>query len=109
MMDKLKQFFDDRLGKFQHLIGRAELYEIIEAWNTRHPHQQEWVSVEDRLPEMGDVVLAFEPHCRVNDDKGLEVLMVDDEFDERKSDGSPWVSHWMPLPEPPCEESKEQS
>lgn len=59
-----------------------------------------WISVKDRLPEIGQRVLVFVPRdelYRVNIDKVYSVERSD-----------PWecfladaVTHWMPLPPPP--------
>lgn len=64
----------------------------------------EWISVEDRLPEAMPVII-YEPHCRGNEDKGICVTYetTKEELLERKSDGSLWITHWMPLPDPPKE------
>jgi len=71
----------------------------IEAWNTRTP---QWVSVEDGLPEEGLCILGFEPHCLLNRDKGVGVIVADYDITEiRKATGKPWITHWMPLPTPP--------
>lgn len=63
----------------------------------------EWISVKDRLPELGERVLCTDGHCvfeqyrvlpscvyGVWDRMGLKSEMQD-------------VTHWMPLPEPPQE------
>ena len=61
---------------------------------------QEWISVNDRLPEAGTKALCYlkrgEYWTAVWDDCG----------DDLWSDGEAWcsngeVTHWMPLPEPP--------
>ena len=66
-----------------------------------------WISVEDRLPEKGECVLTFEPHCIDNPDKGICCSVVGSGFTDKKSNGTPWVTHWMPLPEPPKEKEKQ--
>ena len=61
---------------------------------------QEWISVKDRLPEDGDVVLV----CNV--DMMLPTLC---QWDAREDGwlGGKWTfgrsafTHWMPLPQPP--------
>lgn len=66
----------------------------------------EWISVEDRLPEIGVKVLIFD-NCN---DFGVWSLERDEEEDVvcwEDQDGS-WYSlydatHWMPLTEPPEE------
>lgn len=57
---------------------------------------QEWISVKDRMPERRDgKVLAFTHFgfsiCHVRADGRLSGLYAD------------WITHWMPLPEPPNE------
>ena len=61
----------------------------------------EWISVEDRLPEEGQRVLAlFVTHF-------MEVACFKDgEWKVSFDDWSEYlfpISHWMPLPEPPQE------
>ena len=64
-----------------------------------------WISVEDRLPEIGKWSLCFS--------RGYQYILF---LDSINNDGSPFwlgeggdweppVTHWMPLPEPP--ENKE--
>lgn len=66
-----------------------------------------WISVEDRLPEIGDQVL-------VTDDFGCVGTGTCDTFGYRRHisvDGCsqfgciPTVKYWMPLPEPPKEDT----
>ena len=55
-----------------------------------------WISVKNRLPEDSERVLAYFPEMR------------DSESDIQLSKGwavNKFVSHWMPLPEPPKEEA----
>lgn len=57
-----------------------------------------WISVKDRLPEPNERVLAYFPAMRdseavIQPSKGWAV--------------NKFVSHWMPLPEPPKEEENE--
>ena len=57
--------------------------------------QSEWISVEERLPEREGKYLVFtikgeikiEPYCTV-------AINYEPQFNY-------WVTHWMPLPEPP--------
>lgn len=72
----------------------------------------EWISVEDRLPNYGDVVLIFETGYWA---MGANVArFVRDEVRDNNKRPYSWyapqgpmhwlgqdVSHWMPLPEPP--------
>jgi hypothetical protein len=60
-----------------------------------------WIKISERLPEEGIYVIAFEPHCVNNPDKGIGICEVDSDFTAKKSDGSFWITHWMPLPDAP--------
>lgn len=70
--------------------------------------KQEWISVKDRLPEVGQKVLV----CDVGPDSDHGIRALSLECDEKGTywdDGDGWwfepedMSHWMPLPEPPKE------
>ena len=62
---------------------------------------QQWISVDERLPEPGDIVLACLPD--------YEELVIVNKWPKRQATsrvGSSWhessrVTHWMPLPPPP--------
>lgn len=69
-----------------------------------------WVSVKDRLPERPPAVygvLVRREWYLVALESGA-VLTISYEFDDERwqTVGSP-VTHWMPLPEPPKEESND--
>ena len=66
-----------------------------------------WISVKDRLPEDETVVIAYVQHkigwyrmFAWHDMYGWHSSAL--EFDDKESD---YVTHWMPLPEPPKEEA----
>lgn len=66
-----------------------------------------WISVEDRMPKPGENVLT----C---DHKGNMHIMFSYPSEEYPFNIPPWhtrffmPTHWMPLPEPPKEEVKEE-
>ena len=65
-----------------------------------------WTSVEDRLPDVGQVVLTYIPNLSIH----TGFLTEDGDFmhdvlKDCKKRGYT-VTHWMPLPEPPKEESE---
>ena len=69
------------------------------------PTASVWISVNDRLPENETTVLAFVQHkigwyrmFAWHDEHGWHSSAA--EFEERESK---FVTHWMPLPEPPEE------
>ena len=59
---------------------------------------QEWISVEDRLPEHGESVLTYKNGI-------VDIQMYEKNRNGWISDNWFWsmatVPHWMPLPEPP--------
>lgn len=63
-----------------------------------------WVSVNDRLPEIGKVVLAFGTRSATTGMfRGTMINRLDVWM--WKHNTSKKVTHWMPLPEPPKEET----
>lgn len=62
----------------------------------------EWISVEDRMPENNDYVLAWSPRY------GQVVIAWyynEDGLWRTEDNFAPFPSHWMPLPEPPENET----
>lgn len=66
----------------------------------------EWISVKDRLPELGTDVLCFDQlegmHVQRLEKDTLCGTVWFDYYDQGIN--LDWVTHWMPLPEPPKEE-----
>ena len=60
-----------------------------------------WISVEDALPKFGARVLC---KCRANIYEVLTWTVDGWEHDPQHVYMSGFVTHWMPLPEPPSEE-----
>ncbi len=74
-----------------------------------------WIKVKDRLPETRQEILFFVSvsYAGIHAQQGIFVENYENEHGNHgsifiKSDGSRWkldyVSHWMPLPEPPKRE-----
>jgi len=62
-----------------------------------------WISVKDRLPEVGKVVLAFGTRSATT---GMfQGVGTRNDLWWWKGHTIKHVSHWMPLPEPPKEET----
>ncbi len=73
----------------------------------------EWISVKDRLPELGEMVMLHIPSLGYGDD--IRTGYMDRETADGVGDGPPFffplghnaffaldqVTHWMPLPQPP--------
>jgi hypothetical protein len=57
--------------------------------------KSEWISVEDRLPEIEGVYLAYTTR------RTIEVAHFYPYYVNGKPQFDYWITHWMPLPEPP--------
>ena len=69
---------------------------------------QEWVSVDDRLPEEGEYVLCVLKGFNYGGKIQVCKFVPADKFKDKPyfehfRNGFPSVTHWMPLPEPPEE------
>ena len=79
------------------------LYDIDNA-----PTVDRWISVKDRLPEIGKVVLAFGTRSATTGMfQGASSYRPD--IWMWKNHTPKHVSHWMPLPEPPKEDDDGQT
>ena len=62
----------------------------------------EWINCDDKMPHDEQHVLIFEPHCLSHAERGIgDTIYFNGLFDDYRENGSRWVTHWMPLPEPP--------
>lgn len=104
----MKQAADaiEELQKENESLARS-VNEAAEILRTRKP---KWVSVEDRMPKIGEFVLV----CFKNNDMAVAKIFAHDEnfifwralTDEGwEADCDNEPTHWMPLPEPPKEET----
>lgn len=67
---------------------------------------QEWISVEDRLPEEGEYVLCVLKGFNYGGKIQVCKFVPADKFKDKPyfehfRNGFPSVTHWMPLPNPP--------
>lgn len=67
---------------------------------------QEWISVEDRLPEEGEYVLCVLKGFNYGGKIQVCKFVPADKFKDKPyfehfRNGFPSVTHWMPLPKPP--------
>lgn len=70
---------------------------------------QEWISVDDRLPEEGEYVLCVLKGFNYGGKIQVCKFVPADKFKDKPyfehfRNGFPSVTHWMPLPEPPKED-----
>lgn len=95
--------YKDDVFCIMYICGDALAY--ITQLEARVP---KWISVEDRLPEIGTVVLGYAKH---NPFSAYEVMLVrnlGNGFEMiRYHEYATSITHWMPLPEPPKEDMHE--
>ena len=64
-----------------------------------------WISVKDRLPEIGTVVLGYAKQNPFSAYEMMRVRNLGNGFEMiRYHEYASSITHWMPLPEPPKEE-----
>lgn len=69
----------------------------------------EWISVDDRLPEIGDEVIVYTPNSRTKVTALCRLIRYEEDaefFWDNFYGGTNFhlkesVTHWMPLPAPP--------
>ena len=101
--EKAAEWFAER-AKNTPMPGTREMFEIAADALRENPVQQ-WISVNDRLPEPFTSVLAYVPSEAplplVHESYFVDAPQVWVCIIEKQ----PWkqgaVTHWMPLPEPP--------
>jgi hypothetical protein len=64
-------------------------------WEKYFVPKREWISVDERLPEIEGVYLAYTTR------RTIEVAHFYPYYVNGKAQFDYWISHWMPLPEPP--------
>lgn len=109
--------YKDRAGAI--FVGGIEDSQVTDEWydflKKILPKQSNWVSVEDRLPDEGDIVFVWAKHVEgeihysvdcpsivmVSFDRTDHSPVTDTDFYEVVARG---ITHWQPLPEPPKQE-----
>ena len=62
---------------------------------------QEWISVDDRLPEEKANCIVYYKHAFCEDENHVGICVCFYDGDEFQMDSLHEVTHWMPLPEKP--------
>lgn len=96
-LNKGQKHLSEQVAKWQAEVVKGD----CEAWLSEQDKPR-WIPVTERLPEDGKDVLCF---CRANI---YFVLSWDGDHWHEGADRyymSGFVTHWMPLPEPPKEET----
>ena len=69
------------------------------AYKNGYAAATKWISINDAYPDEGVKVLGY------NSESGLYCVgSYSKKWDKWRAAGSPKVTHWMPLPEPPKED-----
>jgi hypothetical protein len=88
------------LTPVQQMIPRSAMQAAIEA-----AMQAAWVSVDDSLPPLGEMVLAYRQNAHMSNDPHYKITFITDRKQISPTNiAHKWdcwceVSHWMPLPE----------
>jgi hypothetical protein len=122
LIEKLIEYFESRAdadGDSEGMYPNEEmrlLTELVKLQPKAVDKEREWISVENRLPNNSehDWVLAF-----IQEDNGYKWIPKVCEYRQNindwycqatgwmsSNDGTIFVTHWMPLPEPPKNTNK---
>ena len=93
----------DAIEELKQNIEQYKLYlqDAINDLRSAHEKEPKWIPVTERLPEFGARVIC---KCRANIYEVLTWTVDGWEHDPQHVYMSGFVTHWMPLPEPPKEE-----
>lgn len=113
-IEEITKIIEDEYDSAEMTGSELHCYEVAELIYEAGYHKQEWISVEERLPEIGDHYLVvvkqkyeWEAEWDYNTDVAAFVFFdgyIDDvwnTFVDWKEGQETHVTHWMPLPEPP--------
>ena len=102
--EKLVELLKSVLPNFRNNMaywGEKPIYEFADCLLANGVTVQEWISVEDRLPEDDSDVLAYSRNgeeCRIYPANYAKGVWFDCIFTTPATDTT---THWMPLPQPP--------
>ena len=94
--DKLKE----RIVVVYESLHNYKFVNLLYKWIDQQPTADKWISVKDKLPDEGKYVLVWESQGFAYCDK-----LVCGIWNIGANNGA-IITHWMPLPEGPREESK---
>ena len=102
--EKLVKLLKSVLPNFRNNMaywGEKPIYEFADCLLANGVTVQEWISVEDRLPEekVNCIVHYQHSYCDNDDYWAIGICFYDGE--KFQMDWSYKVTHWMPLPKPP--------
>ena len=82
-------------------LYRSEREELADALIAHGVTVQEWISVDDRLPEEKVDCIVHYKHAYCDNDDYLAIGMCFYDGEKFQLDPAYKVTHWMPMPEPP--------
>ena len=85
---------------------RANIFEILDAYERGRASAWKWIPVSERLPEGDKVVLCYKADGGIKFGILLDATYADgvQAFKDKDKAFAFGVTHWMPLPEPPKED-----
>lgn len=88
----------DAIEELQKQLREEKVDNVnLTGWLAEEHAKHLWIPVTERLPIVGDYILCY---CK----RGIGIDYGYSNFDEHaKKEG---ITHWMPLPEPPKEETE---
>ena len=106
--EKLVELLDNAIINSDDNYGFPNTEQVADHLIANGVTVQEWVSVDDRLPEEGEYVLCVLKGFNYGGKIQVCKFVPADKFKDKPyfehfRNGFPSVTHWMPLPEPPEE------
>lgn len=115
MADTLHESFDSILGSVTRYVGIHDdgdmvlLSDVREAFASRPAEVDDWISVEHRMPEPGQQVIAYRPTAELTSDSMVRIVRYLGAGRERESWQGVWhgfdcichPTHWKPIPGSP--------
>lgn len=116
-MTPREEFKDDLVNTVIHCLLFNEIKgkinfpdDVLERFTKVWAPKDEWISIEEELPETGQIVFVCDALeglstlGRLNSDGEMEWLFIDQDLDRLNADCL--ATHWMPLPKFPEIEDK---
>lgn len=103
-IEEIEVLAEDILQEYTNCYSEVDKEVLAKMIYNAGYRKQEWISVEDRLPDKWQEVLAYRGDFNgdmMNTYKYLGSGNWQDDYGYRVSAEYEGITHWMPLPEPP--------